>query len=525
MSRKLLKASALVSFMTLISRVMGLVRDIVIANLLGAGNAADVYFFAQKIPNFLRRLFAEGAFSQAFVPVLADVQQHQGEDAMRRLVARVSGTLGLIITIVTIVGMLGSPVVTMLFGTGWFVAWLHGEPDGAKFELASLMLKITFPYLWFISLTALAGAVLNTLGRFAVAAFTPVFLNVAIIVCAIWLSPKMAQPEIGLAWGVFLGGLVQMLFQIPFMLKTGFLVRPRWAWHDPGVVRIRKLMVPALFGVSVSQINLLLDTFIASWLVGGSISWLYYSERLLEFPLGIFGIAIATVILPTLSRRHADKEADAFAHTMDWGVRMVLLLGVPAAAGIMVLSAPLLMVLFLHGAFDANAANGASLALWAYGAGLVAFMLIKIFAPGFYAQQDTKTPVRIGIIAMVSNMVFNIVLAAILGEKLGYIGLAAATAMSAYLNAGLLAAGLWRRNVYRPGRLTWLTLGRIVLATAAMVAMLYYFTPDALAWKQMSLAHRPLWLVSLILGAVATYLVALLLFGFRPRHLKAGSQF
>lgn len=525
MSRKLLKASALVSFMTLISRILGLLRDVVIANLLGAGNAADVYFFAQKIPNFLRRLFAEGAFSQAFVPVLADVQQNRGEDAMRQLVARVSGTLGFIITVVTVLGIVGSPVVTMLFGTGWFVAWLHGEADGAKFELASMMLKITFPYLWFISLTALAGAVLNTLGRFAVAAFTPVFLNVAIIGCAIWLSPKLAQPEIGLAWGVFLGGVIQLLFQIPFMLKTGFLVRPRWAWHDEGVTRIRKLMVPALFGVSVSQINLLLDTFIASWLVGGSISWLYYSDRLLEFPLGIFGIAIATVILPTLSRRHADKESDAFAHTMDWGVRMVLLLGMPAAAGIMVLSAPLLMVLFLHGAFDVNAAMGASMALWAYGSGLVAFMLIKILAPGFYAKHDTKTPVRIGIIAMVCNMVFNIILATLLGDKLGYIGLAAATSMSAFLNAGLLAHGLWKRNVYRPGRLTWLTLGRIVAATAAMVAVLWYFNPDPLAWKQLSLAERPLWLVGLIAGGATTYVVVLLLTGFRPRHLKAGSQF
>ncbi|WKE64965.1 murein biosynthesis integral membrane protein MurJ [Gallaecimonas kandeliae] len=524
MSRKLLKASAVVSFMTLISRVLGLARDVVIANLLGAGNAADVYFFAQKIPNFLRRLFAEGAFSQAFVPVLADVQQNQGEDAMRALVARVAGTLGAIITGVTVLGIVGSPVLAMLFGTGWFVAWVHGEPDGAKFELAALMLKITFPYLWFISLTALAGAVLNTLGRFAVAAFTPVFLNVAIIACAIWLAPHLAQPEIGLAWGVFLGGVIQMLFQVPFMYKAGFLVRPRWAWHDEGVARIRKLMIPALFGVSVSQINLLLDTFIASWLVGGSISWLYYSDRLLEFPLGLFGIAIATVILPSLSRRHAGKEADAFAHTMDWGVRMILLLGLPAAAGMIVLAAPLLMVLFLHGAFDTHAALGASHALWAYGTGLVAFMMIKVLAPGFYATQDTKTPVRIGIIAMVSNMVLNIALASLLGEKLGYIGLAAATSMSAFLNAGLLGAGLWRRHIYRPGRLTWLTLGRILLATGAMVAVLSWFNPGLDAWQQAHTAKRALWLVGLIGSGALTYGATLLIVGFRPRHLKAGSQ-
>lgn len=522
MSRKLLKASAVVSFMTLISRVLGLLRDVVIANLLGAGNAADVYFFAQKIPNFLRRLFAEGAFSQAFVPVLADVQQNRGEDAMRALVAKVSGTLGTIITLVTLAGVIGSPVLAALFGTGWFVAWLHGEPDGAKFELAALMLKITFPYLWFISLTALAGAVLNTLGRFAVAAFTPVFLNVSIILCALYLAPRLAQPEIGLAWGVFLGGIVQLLFQLPFMIKAGFLRRPRWDWHDKDVSRIRQLMLPALFGVSVSQINLLLDTFIASWLVGGSISWLYYADRLLEFPLGLFGIAIATVILPSLSRRHAGKDPQAFAADMDWGVRMVLLLGLPAAAGLVVLAAPLLMVLFLHGAFNVKAAIGASWALWAYGAGLVAFMMIKVLAPGFYAQQDTKTPVRIGIIAMVSNMVFNIVLATALGDQLGYIGLAAATALSAYLNAGLLAAGLWRRNVYRPGAQTAWTLLRIVLATAVMVLVLLWLSPPLAQWEQMSLAQRPLWLLGLIAGGGLSYLLALFASGFRPRHLRSG---
>ncbi|MEC9319075.1 MAG: murein biosynthesis integral membrane protein MurJ, partial [Pseudomonadota bacterium] len=329
MSKALLRSGFIVSAMTLISRVLGLVRDVVIANLMGAGAAADVFFFANKIPNFLRRLFAEGAFAQAFVPVLTEYKQGQPLEQQRLLIARVSGTLGTIVTIVTLVGMLASPVVAALFGTGWFLDWWNDGPQGEKFVLASDLLRITFPYLWFITFTAMAGAILNTLGKFAVAAFTPVFLNIAIIAAAIWLAPNLEQPEFGLAWGVFFGGLIQFLFQLPFLKRAGLLTRPRWGWHDSGVTRIRKLMLPAIFGVSVSQINLLLDTLIASFLMTGSISWLYYSDRLLEFPLGLFGIAIATVILPALSSRHVDKSSENFAATLDWGLRMVLLLGLP----------------------------------------------------------------------------------------------------------------------------------------------------------------------------------------------------
>ncbi len=285
MSKRLLKSGMIVSAMTLISRVLGLVRDVVVANLMGAGASADVFFFANKIPNFLRRLFAEGAFSQAFVPVLTESHAQGDMDKTRELIARAAGTLGVIVSIVTILGVLGSGVVTALFGFGWFLDWMHGDPAAEKFELASVMLKITFPYLWFITFVALSGAILNTLGKFAVSSFTPVFLNVMIILAAWFISPQMSQPEIGLAIGVFLGGLVQFLFQIPFLIKAGVMVKPKWGWRDPGVVKIRTLMIPALFGVSVSQINLLFDTFIASFLQTGSISWLYYSDRLLEFPL------------------------------------------------------------------------------------------------------------------------------------------------------------------------------------------------------------------------------------------------
>ena len=309
--------------MTLLSRILGLIRDVVIANIIGAGAAADVFLFANRIPNFLRRLFAEGAFSQAFVPVLAEYQKSGDITKTQEFIGKVSGTLGGLVTAVTALAMIGSPVVAAIFGTGWFVDWLNDGPNAIKFEQASLLLKITFPYLWFITFVALSGAILNTIGKFGVMSFSPVLLNIAMILTALLLAPHLESPDLALAIGIFLGGLLQFLFQIPFLKQAGFLVKPKWAWNDPGVKKIRTLMIPALFGVSVSQINLLLDTFIASFLMTGSISWLYYSDRLLEFPLGLFGIAISTVILPTLARQHVnradpnEKSSQDFRNTMD----------------------------------------------------------------------------------------------------------------------------------------------------------------------------------------------------------------
>lgn len=520
MSRKLVRSGLIVSAMTLISRVLGLVRDVVVANLMGAGVSADVFFFANKIPNFLRRLFAEGAFAQAFVPVLTEYQETKDNDEIRELLAKVAGTLGLLVTIVTVIGVFASPVLTALFGAGWFVAWLHGEADGAKFELASLMLKITFPYLWFITFTALAGSILNTRGRFAVSAFTPVFLNVAIIAAAIYLSPQLDHPEIGLAWGVFAGGVIQFLFQIPFLWRERALVRPQWGWHHEGVVKIRKLMLPALFGVSVSQINLLLDTFIASFLVTGSISWLYYSDRLLEFPLGLFGIAIATVILPALSKRFVNADKQDFNDTMDWGIRAVILLGLPAMVGLIILAQPMLMVLFMRGEFGVGDVAHASASLVAYGTGLLSFMLIKVLAPGYYARQDTKTPVKYGIVAMLSNMVFNIILAI----PFGYVGLAIATSMSAALNAGMLYHGLHQREVYRLGANTLLFIAKVVLAVCAMAALLIYFTPDVHQWAEWPFVERVTHLLSLIGAGALLYAFVLVVTGIRPWQAKPVSK-
>lgn len=504
--------------MTLISRVLGLVRDVVVANLMGAGTSADVFFFANKIPNFLRRLFAEGAFAQAFVPVLTEYQEKHSSDETRELLSKVAGTLGLLVTIVTLVGVVASPVLSALFGGGWFVAWLNNEPDGAKFELATVVLKITFPYLWFITFTALAGSILNTRGRFAVSAFTPVFLNVAIIAAAIFYAPTSSQPEITLAWGVFCGGLIQFLFQIPFLLREKALVKPSWGWHHPGVVKIRTLMIPALFGVSVSQINLLFDTFIASFLMTGSISWLYYSDRLLEFPLGLFGIAIATVILPALSRNHVNDEGAGFGLTMDWGIKAILLLGLPAMMGLIVLAKPMLMVLFMRGAFSITDVEMASYSLMAYGSGLLSFMLIKVLAPGYYSRQDTKTPVRYGIIAMITNMGFNLLFAI----PFGYVGLAIATSMSALLNATLLYRGLHLAGVYRISRPTIVFFVKAVVSTALMVVVLYYFLPSQSQWLEWHLIDRTKALIGLISMGAITYLLGLLLLGIRPWSIKRG---
>ncbi|MFV8406254.1 murein biosynthesis integral membrane protein MurJ [Vibrio harveyi] len=520
MSKRLLKSGMIVSAMTLISRVLGLVRDVVVANLMGAGASADVFFFANKIPNFLRRLFAEGAFSQAFVPVLTESHAQGDMDKTRELIARAAGTLGVIVSIVTILGVLGSGVVTALFGFGWFLDWMHGGPAAEKFELASVMLKITFPYLWFITFVALSGAILNTLGKFAVSSFTPVFLNVMIILAAWFISPQMSQPEIGLAIGVFLGGLVQFLFQIPFLIKAGVMVKPKWGWRDPGVVKIRTLMIPALFGVSVSQINLLFDTFIASFLQTGSISWLYYSDRLLEFPLGLFGIAIATVILPALSRKHVDAHSEGFANTMDWGIRMVTLLGIPAMLGLMVLAKPMLMVLFMRGEFSPQDVHQASLSLLAYASGLLNFMLIKVLAPGYYSRQDTKTPVKYGIIAMLTNMVFN----AIFAYFYGYVGLAIATALSAFVNMALLYRGLHIAGVYQVTKFTVLFIIRLMIAGAAMVAAILWQLEDMSVWLDWSFAHRSGVLGMLIALGAGVYLAVVFLLGVRLKDLKAGTE-
>jgi putative peptidoglycan lipid II flippase len=516
-SGKLFKSGMIVSAMTFISRILGLVRDAVIANLMGAGANSDVFFLANKIPNFLRRLFAEGAFAQAFIPVLADVKHEGDEQHLKEFIAKVSGTLGLIVTVVTIVGVVGSPILAALFGMGWFVDYVNDQPSGAKFELTSLMLKITFPYLLFVSLTGLAGAILNTLNKFAVAAFTPVLLNVAIISCAIYLAPIFDEPAFALAWGVFLGGLFQLLFLLPFLFKAGLLVKPKWGWSDPDIVKVRTLIIPALFGVSVGQLNLLFDTIIASFLGTGAISFLYYSDRLLEFPLGLFGIAIATVILPTLSQNHVSKDDKAFSANIDWAVKMVCLLGIPAATGLFMLAEPMLLTIFQRGEFTPQHATYASHSLMAYSFGLLSFMLVKVLAPGFYSRQDTKTPVKFGIWCMAANMLFNLILV----WPFDYVGLAMATSLSALMNALLLYGALHKRGIYIASSQTVTLIIKIGFASSLMGIVIFMFSPVTASWVDFALIDKISELAKLISIGAAVFAISLLVLGVRKSTFSA----
>lgn len=525
MSKKLLRSGMIVSAMTLLSRVLGLIRDIVVASLLGAGATSDVFLFANRIPNFLRRLFAEGAFSKAFVPVLAEYNADNDLNKTREFIAKVSGTLGLLVTAVTLFAMLFSPIIAALFGTGWFMDWLNDGADAAKFSQASFLLKITFPYLWFITFVALSGAVLNTLGKFGVMAFSPVLLNVAMIAMAIWGADYFDSPDVALAWGIFLGGLLQFLFQIPFMKREKLLVKPVFAWQDEGVKKVRNLMIPALFGVSVTQINLLLNQIIASFLVTGSITWLYYSDRLIEFPLGLFGIAISTVVLPSLSRIAKQKDLDAdnrqiaFRQTLDWGIRMVLLLGIPAMVGIAILAQPLMMTIFMRGKFMLSDVVNASHALWIMCLGLNSYMLISILANGFYAHQNTKTPVKIGIIATVSNIAFGV-----LAIPFGYLGLAMASALSAFVNATLLYHNLVKQQIYSLSKKTIIFTLKLAIAACVMGALLAYFSPNLNQWYAMTTLSKIYWLGWLIAIAAISYFGSLILLGFNKQDLNANRQ-
>ncbi|MGQ7276020.1 murein biosynthesis integral membrane protein MurJ [Marinobacter sp. V034] len=505
----LLRSSGVVGVMTMLSRVLGLIRDMVIARYFGAGAGADAFFVAFKIPNFLRRLFAEGAFSQAFVPVLSSYRTTESLSDVRRLVNAVAGTLGLVLLGITLIAILGAPAITTVFAPGF-------TDDAEKFAMATDMLRITFPYLLLISLTAFAGAILNSYDRFAIPAFTPVLLNLAMIAAAIFLSPMMQEPIMALAWGVLIAGALQLFFQLPFLMRLGLLPRPRVDYQHEGVRRVLRLMMPALFGVSVSQINLLLDTVLASFLQTGSVSWLYYSDRLSELPLGVFGVAIGTVILPNLSRKHAAESPEHFAKTVDWAIRAILLIGAPAAIALALLAEPLIATLFHYGEVVERDVIMSAQSLRAYSAGLLAFMLIKVLAPGFFARQDTRTPVRIGIIAMVANMAFNLALI----FPLAHAGLALATSLSAWLNAMLLWRGLKKEGAWRRQK-HWLRfLLQLGVANGALVAIIIWLKSPVDAWFTMTGLQRTQEMTVLVASGVAVYFVMLVASGIRLRHFR-----
>lgn len=498
---------------SLLSRLLGFVRDLVVARVFGADAGTDAFFVAFKIPNLMRRLFAEGSFSLALVPVLNDYKDRRGFPALQGFVDDMAGTLGAALVLLTVVGVLAAPLLVLLFAPGFA---LGPDSTAGQRALAAELVRLTFPYVLFVTLTAFAGAILNTYERFGVPAFTPVLLNLTLIACALWLAPRMERPILALALGVLIAGLAQLAFQIPFLLRLGLLPRPRFRPRDPDVRRTLRRMGPAILGSSVGQINLLLDTVLASFLASGSISWLYYSDRLMEFPMGVLGVALGTVILPRLSQRHAAEDPAAFSRTLDWGLRWLLLLGVPAAVGLAVLAGPIAATLFYSGgAFGAADARMTALSIAAYAPGLVGFIGVKILAPGFYARQRVRAPVRIAVWALLANLALSLALMI----PLGHAGLALATSLAAWLNAGLLLLGLYREGTYRPapGWISWLVKG---LGASLLLGLVLAYGAGTLdSWLAQNTGARALRLALWMLAGGGIYVAALLAAGLRPRHL------
>jgi len=520
MTRGFLRNTSVVGGLTLVSRVSGLVRDMVYSQAFGAGTLMDAFLVAFKIPNFLRRLTAEGAFSQAFVPVVSEFKVRGSQEDVRNLVSGVAGTLGVALFVVTLIGVIAAPVLVMIFAPGF-------RDDGGRFDLTVDMLRLTFPYLFFISLVALASGVLNSYGRFAIPAFTPVLLNIVMIVFASLVAPHSDRPGLVLASGVFVAGLVQLLVQLPALRSIGLMPRPRWAWAHEGVRRIGRLMLPGIFGSSVAQVSLLLDTLIASFLVTGSIAWMYYADRLVEFPMGVFSIALATVILPGLSSHHAAQSKDQFASTLDWALRMTFVVVTPAAVGLLMLAGPLTATIFGYGEFEAGDVAMSSYALMAYSLGLLGFSLVKVLAPGYFARQDTRTPVRVGIIALGANMGFNVAVvvpAYLAGFPAPHALLALSTGMSAFVNSALLYRGLRRDGVYAPSGRWRRLLPQVLAANVAMGTFLWWASGDWTAWPDLPALTRVIRTALCVAGGGAVYFLALWMAGARPGDFRGASS-
>jgi len=507
--RNLTAQGGTVASMTLLSRISGFLRDVVLSHFFGASGAADAFFVAFRIPNFFRRLFGEGAFAQAFVPVLNEYQTARERQALIGFVKVLSGDFSLILLLICSLGVVGAPVLVMLFAPGFW------QQDG-RMELATRMLYITFPYLGFISLTAFAGSILNSFHRYAIPAFTPVLLNLSLILAALVAAPLFQQPVMALAWGVLVAGLVQLLFQFPALKRVEMLRLPRIDWQEPGVRKVGRLLIPAVLGASAGQVNALIDTIMASLLVTGSISWLYYSDRLMELPLGMIAIALGTVLLPNLSRLHAEGQQQAFGETIEWGLKIGALFGVPAALALYVLALPMIATIFLHGEMTAFDAAMASYSLKAFAVGLLGLMLVKIAAPGYFSRQDTRTPVRFTLVAVGVNLCGNIALF----YWMGHVGLALTTSAAAIVNGYLLLRGLIRLKLYRPGRVLLFWLGKICLASGGMIWLLLVLSPSDIHWIEMELTARIFQLSMIVVIGAAAYFVLLLVLGIRPADLR-----
>jgi putative peptidoglycan lipid II flippase len=500
----LLRALVTVSGMTLISRVFGFVRDAVIARAFGAGLYTDAFFVAFRLPNLLRRVFAEGAFSQAFVPILAEYKSRSSEQQTRDLVDHVASLLAVALFVVTLLGVLAAPLIIYITAPGF-------SAFPTKFALTVALLRITFPYILFISLTSLAGSILNTYGRFAIPAFTPTLLNFSFIAFALWLAPYFDPPVMALAWAVLAGGALQLAFQVPYLRRIGMLPRPRLQLRHPGVWRIVRQMGPAIFGVSIGQISLLINTIFASYLATGSVSWLYYADRLMEFPTGVLGVALGTILLPSLAKSFAEKSAAEYSRLLDWGLRLTLLLALPSALGLALLAVPLIATLFQHGAFDRHDVMMTGQALVAYSLGLVGLIVVKVLAPGFYARQDIRTPVKIGIVTLVLTQVMNLMFI----YPLAHAGLALAIGLGACINAGLLYFKLRRGGIFMPQPGWKKFFMQVGVALIVMGAVLWFASGSAASWLEGSVWLRVGRLAAIVAAGAAVYFAVLWACGIR----------
>ena len=500
----LLKALSTVSGMTLLSRVTGLIRETLQAALFGAGMQMDAFQAAFRLPNILRRMFAEGAFSQAFVPILAEYQRRRGDDATRDLVGRVGGLLALVLLGVTALGVLAAPGLVYLLASGF-----AGTPG--KIELTADLIRIVFPYILFVSLVSLAGGVLNVYQRFAVPAFTPVVLNVCVIGAAIFLSKYFDPPIKALAWGVFIGGVAQLAFQLAPLARIGMLARPRVDWRDEGVRRVLRNMGPALIGVSAAQISALINTQLASLLGDGRISWITYADRLMEFPSALLGAALGTVLLPSLAKYHSEARHEQYSTLLDWGLRLAFLLALPAALALWMLALPLVATLYHYGRFTVNDVWQTREALLGYSVGLLGLILVKILAPGFYARQNIKTPVKIAFFTVFVTQA----LALILMWRIGHAGLTLATSIGACVNAGLLFGFLRKGGTYRPEPGWLLFLCRLVVALGVLAVLLYALSGPPEVWLSAGPWQKIGRLGGIVAASIAVYFATLFVLGFR----------
>lgn len=515
----LFRSTVVFGGMTLLSRLAGFARDVLQATLFGASGLVDAFTVAYQVPNYLRRIFAEGSFASAFVPVLSALRQKGDPLALRSFVDHVAGALCAVLLVVTGLGMLAAPWIAAVMAPGF-----AAEPG--KLELTGRMLRIVFPYLFFVSMTAFAGAVLNSFQRFALPALTPVLHNLAVIAAMLFLAGHLQLPILSLAWGVLAAGALQMAVLWPALRRVGLFPRLRLDFSHPGVRKVAALMVPTLFSASVAQLNLIVGTVFASLLAEGSRAYLYYSDRLVELPLGLFGVALGTVILPHLSRRHADTDAKGFRESLDWGLRTVLLGAVPAALGLLALAEPLTVTIYQRGEFDAGDAAMTALSLSAMSLAIPAFMLTKVLAPAFYARQDTRTPMRAAVVTVFLNVALIAAIVTPLwwhGVRGAHAGIALATGLAGIGNALLLWRAVRRQGLWQASAGWGRLLLRIVLAGAVMVAVLLALRCWAGDWRQLHGVWRWLWLAGAIALGAASYAAVLLALGWRPRELRHAS--